>query len=81
MQVDLDANYRVSLITQKNQLSTDVINEIDHLNIDLIQTNSVDELIKSIKECSLFIGNDSGPVNIANFLGQTNIHYLWSYKS
>ena len=66
----LNEIYSVSIITQNNQLSTDVINEIDHLNIDLIQTNSVNELINSIKECSLFIGNDSGPVNIANFLGK-----------
>lgn len=65
----LNANYPVSLITQDNQLSKDVINEIDHLNIDLFQTNSVEELIDLIKGCSLFIGNDSGPVNIANFLG------------
>ena len=27
------------------------------------------ELIDLIKRCSFFIGNDSGPVNIANFLG------------
>ena len=66
----LNEIYSVSIITQNNQLSTDVIKEIDHLNIDLIQTNSVNELINSIKECSLFIGNDSGPVNIANFLGK-----------
>lgn len=66
--VRLNESYSVSIITQNNQLSTDVINEIDHLNIDLIQTNSIHELIKCIKECSLFIGNDSGPVNIANFL-------------
>lgn len=65
----LNENYPVSLITQKSQLSTDVINEINHLNIELIQTNSVEELIDHIKVCSLFIGNDSGPVNIANFLG------------
>jgi ADP-heptose:LPS heptosyltransferase len=66
----LNENYSVSLIIQNNQLSADIINEIHHLNIELIQTNAVDELIKSIKECSLFIGNDSGPVNIANFLGK-----------
>ncbi|MCU0331792.1 MAG: glycosyltransferase family 9 protein [Ignavibacteriaceae bacterium] len=68
--IGLNKNYRLSLIIQNNQLSSDVIDELDHLNIDLIQTNSVEELIKSIMECSLFIGNDSGPVNIANFLGK-----------
>jgi len=66
----LNENYPVSLITQNNQLSSDVINELECLKIELIQTNSVEELIKSINECSLFIGNDSGPVNIANYLGK-----------
>lgn len=69
----LNDNYRVSLITQNNQLNIDVISEIDYLNIDIIQTNSVDELIQYIKECILFIGNDSGPVNIANFLGKPTL--------
>jgi len=68
--IELNKNHPVSLVTQNNQLSSDVINELDYLNIELIQTNSVEELIKSISECSIFIGNDSGPVNIANFLGK-----------
>jgi heptosyltransferase-2 len=66
----LSENYSVSLITQNNQLSSDIIDELNNLNIVLIQTNSVEELIKAIIDCSLFIGNDSGPVNIANFLGK-----------
>jgi ADP-heptose:LPS heptosyltransferase len=66
----LNANYRVSLIIQKSQLSTDIVDEINNSNIDLIQTESVEELIKNIKECSLLIDNDSGPVNIANYLGK-----------
>ena len=82
----LNKNYPVCLITQNNRLSSDVINEIDYLNIELIQTNSVEELINSIQECSLFIGNDSGPVNIANYLdkptfsiyGATNPDYTAS---
>ncbi|MCW8804540.1 MAG: glycosyltransferase family 9 protein [Ignavibacteriaceae bacterium] len=69
----LNANYSVSLITQNGQLSNDVISEIDCLNIELIQTNSVEELIKGVEECSFFIGNDSGPVNIANFLGKPTL--------
>ena len=66
----LNANYRVSLIIQRSQLSPDIVNEINYSNIDLIQTDSVEELIKNIRECSLLIDNDSGPVNIANFLGK-----------
>lgn len=66
----LNGNYSVTLIIQNGQLNNDVISEINNLNIELFQTNTVEELIKSIEECSFFIGNDSGPVNIANFLGK-----------
>lgn len=62
--------YDVSFIMPFGQLSFDIIDEIRNDGIGFLQTNSVEELIKHIKECSLFIGNDSGPVNIANFLGR-----------
>ena len=65
----LNVSYTVSFIVQNGQLSEDIRKEIDSLNIELIQTNSVEELIKNIIESSFFIGNDSGPVNIANYLG------------
>ena len=35
-----------------------------------VVTNTIPELIDCIKGCSLFIGNDSGPVHIANILGK-----------
>jgi heptosyltransferase II len=69
----LSKDYDVSLIAQENQLKHDVINEIKNIGIEVVKTSTVGELIKSIEECSLFIGNDSGPVNIANFLGKPTI--------
>jgi ADP-heptose:LPS heptosyltransferase len=66
----LTENYSVSLIAQTNQISNDIVNEINHSGIELVQTNNVEDLVKNINDCSLFIGNDSGPVNIANFLGK-----------
>ena len=62
--------YGVSLILPFGKICFDIIDEIRNDGIGFLQTNSVEELIKNIKECSLFIGNDSGPVNIANFLGR-----------
>jgi len=62
-------DYDVSLIIQNGQIDRDLLEEIEKSNIDIIQTSSVLELIDLIKSCSFFIGNDSGPVNIANFLG------------
>jgi heptosyltransferase-2 len=66
----LKKEFDVSFILPPAQFSFDVIDEIINDGIGFHQTNSVEELIKNIKECSLFIGNDSGPVNIANFLGR-----------
>ena len=62
--------YDVSFIIPFGQLCIDIIDEIKNDGIGFLQTNSVEELIKYIRECSLLIGNDSGPVNIANFLGR-----------
>lgn len=62
--------FDVSFILPSEQFSFDIIEEIKNEGIGVHQTNSVEELITNIKECSLFIGNDSGPVNIANFLGR-----------
>ena len=66
----LDIEYNVRLLVPDSSLFRDVIDEIKKSGIKIIITKTVDELIKIVKECSLFIGNDSGPVNIANFLGK-----------
>jgi ADP-heptose:LPS heptosyltransferase len=69
----INNDYFVSLIIHSGQIGKDVLEEIAKSNIDIIQTTSVEELIDFIKGCSLFIGNDSGPVNIANFLGKPTL--------
>jgi ADP-heptose:LPS heptosyltransferase len=58
------------LVLQDNQLSNGILEEINKNNIELLITNSTKELIAAISDCSLFIGNDSGPVQIANLLGK-----------
>lgn len=65
--------YDVSVIVPIGQIDSDVLFEIFNLDINIIQTTSIEELIDLINECSLFIGNDSGPVNIANFLGKPTV--------
>lgn len=66
-------DHNVGLIAQENQFKDDVIDEIQNIGIEVVKTSSVEQLIKSIEECSLFIGNDSGPVNISNFIGKPTI--------
>lgn len=58
------------IVAQPNKISIDVKEEIRNKNIDLVVTESTIELIDIIKDCFLFIGNDSGPVHIANLLGK-----------
>ncbi|MCW8960950.1 MAG: glycosyltransferase family 9 protein [Ignavibacteriaceae bacterium] len=66
----LNVDYDVSIVAQMNNIDFDIRQEIINSKITVIQTNSSEDLIQRISECSLFIGNDSGPVNIANFLGK-----------
>ena len=40
------------------------------MKISLTITDTVEDMIQKIKECSLFISNDSGPVYIASLLGR-----------
>ena len=79
----LKKNYSVALLTPSNSMSIDIQQELAKTNIELIQTNSIDELIDEIKNCSVMIGNDSGPINIGNYInvptftiyGATNSDY------
>lgn len=66
----LQKNYSVSIICLSGYIASDVLIEINKTDIDIMNTTSIEELINVIGECSLFIGNDSGPVNIANYLGK-----------
>lgn len=66
----LSKNYNTSLICQKGEINNEIIDYLKKSNIKLIQTNSLEELIFEIKKCSLFIGNDSGPLYLANYFGK-----------
>jgi ADP-heptose:LPS heptosyltransferase len=58
------------MVLQDDNLPHEILNEIEKNNIELLRTKSTGELIDAIKGCSLFIGNDSGPAQIANLLGK-----------
>jgi ADP-heptose:LPS heptosyltransferase len=81
--IELNKVYKTRFITPAHQLPKDIIMELSNLNIELTQTESVEELINEINESSMIIGNDSGAVNIASLLGKptfaiygpTNIEY------
>lgn len=66
----LNKNYDVEFISPPGFLEDFEIEEIQILKIPLTITETVEDMIQKIKECSLFISNDSGPVYIASLLGK-----------
>ena len=66
----LRENHTVSFLIKGDELPLDVLEEIKKSGIEIIHSVTIKEMIQIIKRCSFFIGNDSGPVNIANFLGK-----------
>lgn len=66
----LKENYSVEIIAPPNFLADDVRDEIVGKEIPVTITKSIGHLIKKIRECNLFISNDTGPLYIANLLGK-----------
>jgi ADP-heptose:LPS heptosyltransferase len=67
----LKENYEVSFVAPVNGIKQDVKEEITNTGISIILTERVDDLISEIRKCSVLIGNDSGPVHIADLLGKS----------
>lgn len=68
----LSSQYEVEFITERGSLVEGIKEEIKE-KFKLIETKSVEDLIKEIKNCGAFIGNDSGPIYIANILGKPTL--------
>lgn len=66
----LSLRFNTALIFPKNEIAIDIIDYLKLSNIKFIETNSLEELISKIQRCSLFIGNDSGPLYLANYFGK-----------
>lgn len=65
--------YKAALVVPNNNISNDITDELFLSSAELIQTESVEDLIEHIKSCSMFIGNDSGPLYIASLLGKPTV--------
>jgi heptosyltransferase-2 len=66
----ISKNFNTKLIFKKGDMPEDIKESIILTNINFIETNSLNELITKIKECSLFVGNDSGPLYLAAYFGK-----------
>ncbi len=68
--IKINEKYKCKFIFPKSSLSNDILIQFNIHKIDYTETDSFTHLIDEIKKCSLFIGCDSGPVNVASFLGK-----------
>lgn len=67
---DLSSEYDSALICEAGKLDAESAGFINKNGLKLIETKSIHELIENIKNCSMFIGSDSGPLYIAALLGK-----------
>ena len=65
----LNKNY-TCLFINNNLLTKDVSMKLKENNISILQSRTIDDLISILKNCSLIISNDSGPIYIANILNK-----------
>ncbi|UCH64573.1 MAG: glycosyltransferase family 9 protein [Ignavibacterium sp.] len=66
----LHLEYSVEIIVPPNSINSQAKLGVDIQEIPISETNSITDLIDKIKECSLFIGNDTGPLYIASMVGK-----------
>jgi ADP-heptose:LPS heptosyltransferase len=66
----LGEDYSVEIIAPSNLINFQSEQKVDLQELSISKTKSISDLIEKIKECSVFIGNDSGPVYIAGMLGK-----------
>lgn len=67
---ELKNEYSVKIVSPKGFIKSDIIDEINKLEIEFCETNTIEDLIFKIENCTVFISNDSGPVYIASLLGK-----------
>jgi len=66
----LSTRYKINFAVELGAFKLDIISEIQKENIKVSECNSVADLITEIKNSSVVISNDSGPLYIANLLGK-----------
>jgi len=66
----LSEKYDCMILAEPERIDNDLKNYLSRTNILLKETGSLTELIEVIKQCDLFLSNDSGPVYLASELGK-----------
>lgn len=63
-------DYDIELIFDNTFIQKDIFQYLEKSDIKFFVSKSIKDLIEKIKKADLIIGNDSGPVQIAAFLGK-----------
>ena len=66
----LNREFYVKIVCMKGQIPESIIDEVEFHEIPILYTETVQDLINAIDRCALFIGNDTGPLYIANLKGK-----------
>ncbi|GAB4295019.1 MAG: hypothetical protein Kow0098_16990 [Ignavibacteriaceae bacterium] len=69
----LSEDFNVKIVAPPEFIDQEIVTEINLSGLKYIETKSVTELISVLRDCSVMIGNDSGPVYIAAVLGKPTI--------
>lgn len=66
----LKTDYELEIVFDFTPISEELLNYLKENEIQFSKTKTISELIQKIKTSDMLIGNDSGPVHIAAFLGK-----------
>lgn len=65
----LTESFIVTFIIPESRVNDSLMEIINEYEFVVIITDTIEDLIRSLKKCHLFIGSDSGPLYLANILG------------
>jgi ADP-heptose:LPS heptosyltransferase len=66
----VNSEYNCLMVFPSGYIDNHLFTEVNAAGIKIEETKNVDELISIINNCSVFISNDSGPLQIAALLGK-----------
>ena len=67
---ELNKKYDTALLFEEGLMPVEIENDLRRKEISFIKSSSISDLINILKECSLLISNDTGPILIAALLGK-----------
>ncbi len=66
----LNGRIECIIVFPSEKMKLDIVNELENKKIKYFETKTMVDLIKITEHCLAFIGNDSGPLHLANLFGK-----------